>query len=95
MHSVLKFLGAFYVVVAAATVVLMYRVSLDSNALFESFGLCLPHITGGIIIFSFGIAIEHLAAVRASTERQVELFESILARRSPPERNTNGETKSG
>ena len=84
MDTFLKIAGAVVIVVSLAVAL---------NATMPSFGWlgiilavqsALPTVGAGIALAAFGSLLGQLKKIRLATERQADLFQSILERRSQP-----------
>lgn len=86
MGKFLEFLGGAITIGMLVLMTMMLVPSPDIDTLIAALPWAFPAIAGGLILVAFGAMLDHLAAIRAASQRQAEIFEQLLARRGPPKK---------
>ncbi|MDX3929195.1 MAG: hypothetical protein QHC90_25765 [Shinella sp.] len=80
MDKFLEIIGLLIVVVTLFLMVAVVKQSGDAVTLVLSLSWAVPAIIGGVILAAFGSMLGQLKAIRANSEKQTELFQSLLDR---------------
>lgn len=83
MGKFLEFLGGAITIGALVLLALMLAPSPDIATLFAILPWAFPAIAAGLLLVTFGAMLDHLAAIRAAAERQADIFQQLLERRTP------------
>jgi uncharacterized membrane protein len=86
MGKFLEFLGGAITIGTLLLVAMTLVPSRDIDALLAILPWAFPAIAGGLLLVAFGAMLDHLTAIRAAAERQAEIFEQLLERRTQPKK---------
>lgn len=84
MDTFLKIAGAVVIVVSLAIALRVTVPSFGSVGIILALQSASPAIGAGVALAAFGSMLGQLKKIRLAAERQADLFQSILERRSQP-----------
>ncbi|ABR60281.1 hypothetical protein GOC91_28675 [Sinorhizobium medicae] len=82
MGKFLEFLGGTIVIGTLALLAMTLVPTPDVKTLVAVLPWAFPAIASGLILVAFGAMLGHLAAIRSAADRQADIFQQLLDRRS-------------
>lgn len=86
MGKFLEFLGGAITIGTLLLVVMTLVPARDVDSLLAILPWAFPAIASGLLLVAFGAMLDQLTAIRAAAERQTEIFEQLLERRTQPKK---------
>jgi len=86
MGKFLEFLGGAITIGTLLLVLMTLVPARDVDSLLAILPWAFPAIASGLLLVAFGAMLDQLALIRTAAERQTEIFEQLLERRSPPKK---------
>lgn len=86
MGKFLEFLGGAITIGTLLLVLMTLVPARDVDSLLAILPWAFPAIASGLLLVAFGAMLDQLAAIRAAAERQTEIFEQLLERRTLPKK---------